>query len=432
MRAGGLLLGLAAAAAAQDLTRKAPPQAGPIALVGGTVHPVSGPPIEGGFVFFAEGRVVAVGRGDAPPGAEAVDVRGRHVYPGLLDAHTSLGLVEIGAVRATRDFDEVGEITPEVRACVAVNPDSWLIPVARSNGVLAFGTFPQGGAIPGRASVMRADGWTWEDMTVAADAGLVVGWPMPRPRYVPYGEVRPDELAREVRAAMQRVREAFADARAYLDAKAADPSLPVDLRWEAMRPALAGERPVFFEAQDLDEITTAVEFASARGLRAVLLGGHDAALCTDLLKEHDVAVLVANLHRFPKRTDSDFDEAYALPAKLEAAGVRWCLASGERTANVRNLPYAAARAAAYGLPKEAALKGITLYAAQVLGVADRLGSLEPGKSATLIVTDGDPLEVATHVEMAYIDGRRIDLSNKQTELHEKYKEKYRQLGLLPR
>ena len=426
------LLACAAAVAAQDLVHKAPPQAGPIALVGGTVHPVSGPPVENGVVLMVEGRLAAVGEGGAPPGVEVIDVKGKHVYPGLIDAHTNLGLVEIGAVRATRDYDEVGEITPEVRACVAVNPDSWLIPVTRSNGVLVFGTFPQGGTVPGRASVMHADGWTWEDMAVRQDAGLVVTWPMPRPRYVPHGAVREDVLAREVAASLQRVRDAFADARAYLDAKAADPSLPADIRWEAMRDVLAGKRPVFFDAQDLDEITTAVEFAAARGLNAVILGGHDAALCADLLKAHDVAVLIANLHRFPKRTDSDFDEAYALPAKLEKAGVRWCLASGERTANVRNLPYAAARAAAYGLPKDAALRGVTLYAARVLGVADTLGSLEPGKSATLIVTDGDPLEVTTRVEMAFIDGRRIDLSNKQTALYEKYKEKYRQLGLIPR
>jgi len=432
MRALGFALLLAAAAAAQDLTAKAPPQQGPLALVGGTVHPVSGPPVEGGFVFFTDGRIVAVGAGGAPPGAEVVDVTGKHVYPGLIEANSNLGLVEIGAVRATRDFDEVGDITPEVRACVAVNPDSWLIPVTRSNGVLVFATFPQGGMVPGRLSVMRADGWTWEDMAILPDAGLVVGWPVPRPRYVPYGALQEDELAKGIRESMERVRNAFADARAYLDAKAADPALPADVRWEAMRPVLTGARPVFFEAQDTDEITTAVEFAAANGLKAVIVGGQDAALCTDLLKERDVAVLIADLNRFPKRSDSDFDEAYALPAKLEAAGVKWCLASGERTANVRNLPYAAARAAAYGLPKDAALKGITFYAAQVLGVADRFGSIEKGKSATLIVTGGDPLEPTTKVEMAFIDGRRIDLTNKQTALHEKYREKYRQLGLLPR
>lgn len=428
-----MLLVCVAVAAAQDLTHKAPPQDGPIALVGGTIHPVSGPPIENGFVLFEQGRLRAVGKLPLDAGnVGVIRVQGKHVYPGFIGAYTNLGLTEIGAVRATRDFDEVGDLTPEVRAAVAVNPDSTLIPVTRSNGVLTFVAFPQGGAIPGRASLLRTDGWTWEDMAIRADAGLVVNWPRARPAYMPWQEGRRAEEDRQkrIRKDLRRLEEAFARARGYLDANAVGAGLSTDIRWEAMRSALEGKRPVFFLAQDYDAIVSAVDFAARHRLKAVIVGGQDAWLCTDLLKRHDVGVIIRSLHRFPKRNDSDYDETYRLPARLEAAGVRWCLASGQPASNERNLPYAAARAAAYGLPRDAALRSITLYPARVLGVADRLGTLEAGKSATLFVADGDPLEVATKIEIAFVDGRRIDLSNKHTKLYSKYRAKYRQLGLV--
>lgn len=433
MRISVMLLACATAVAAQDLTHKAPEQKEPVALVGGTVHPVSGPPIENAYVLFGQGRLRAVGKLPLDAGnVGVIRVQGKHIYPGFIGAYTNLGLTEIGAVRATRDFDEVGDLTPEVRAAVAVNPDSTLIPVTRSNGVLTFATFPQGGAIPGRASLLRVDGWTWEDMAIRADAGLVVNWPRARPAYVPWQVGRRAEEDREkrIREDLRRIEEAFAQARGYLDANAAGAGLAVDIRWEAMRSALEGKRPVFFLAQDYDAIVSAVDFAARHRLRAVIVGAQDAWLCTDLLKRHDVGVVIRSLHRFPKRNDSDYDETYRLPAKLEAAGVRWCLASGQPASNERNLPYAAARAAAYGLSREAALRSITLYPAHVLGVADRLGSLEVGKSATLFVSDGDPLEIATKIESAFVDGRRIDLSNKHTKLYSKYRAKYRQLGLV--
>jgi imidazolonepropionase-like amidohydrolase len=433
MRIAAIFLLCVAVVAAQDLTHKAPAQKEPIALVGGTVHPVSGPPIENGYVLFEQGRIRAVGK--LPLDARSVgviDFSGKHVYPGFIGAFSNLGLTEIGAVRAMRDFDEVGDLTPEVRAAVAINPDSTLIPVTRSNGVLTFATFPQGGAIPGRASLLRTDGWTWEDMAIRADAGLVVNWPRVRPAYMPWQEGRRTAEDREerIRKNLLRIEEAFARARGYLEAGRAGAEMSTDIRWEAMRSALEAKRPVFFLAQDYDAIVSAIDFAARHRLKAVIVGGHDAWLCTDLLKRHDAGVIVRSLHRFPKRNDSDYDETYRLPAKLEAAGVRWCLASGQPASNERNLPYAAGRAAAYGLSREAALASITLYPARVLGVADRLGSLENGKSATLFVADGDPLEVPTKIEMAFVDGRRIDLSNKHTKLYSKYRAKYRQLGLV--
>jgi len=426
MRRLGCVLALAAAAAAQDLTPKAAPQDAPVALVHATVHPVSGPAIADGYVLFEKGRLVEVGTAGRtfPESVHVVQAAGKHVYPGLIAAHTNLGLTEIGAVRASRDFDEVGAVTPEVRAAVAVNPDSTLIPVARTNGVLLWAAFPQGGLLPGRASVLQADGWTWEEMAVAPSAGLVVDWPRERPPYQPYGRDGAEEARKRIREDLDRLEAAFADAKAYLAARAADASVAVDVRFEAMRAALEGKEPVFLLAQDYDQIVAALGFAERHGVKPVIVGGQDAWLCADLLKDHDAAVVVDCLHAFPKRDDSDFDESYALPAKLEAAGVSWCLASGEGASNERNLPYTAGRAVAYGLARDAALRAITLGAAEVLGVAGRVGSLEPGKDATLFVTDGDPLEIPTRVEMAFVEGRRCDLSNKQSHLARKYRAKY--------
>ncbi|HEX5138968.1 MAG TPA: amidohydrolase family protein [Planctomycetota bacterium] len=423
-RAAILLLLLAAAAAAQDLTPRAPPQDGPIAIVHGTVHPVSGPAIDDGFVLFDKGLIVEVGRGTPPGSPRLVDAGGKHVYPGWIASFTNLGLTEIGAVRATQDDREVGDVTPEVRAAVAVNPDSTLFPVARANGVLAFACFPGGGLVPGRASVLSVEGWTWEDMAVETDAGLVVDWPAPRPPPIQGDEKDAGKAMEEVRKNRERLEQAFLGARAYAAARAADPATAEDVRYEAMRGAIEGRSPVFLLADDYDQIAGALAFASRWKLKPVIVGGRDAWLLADEIRAADASVIVDGVHRFPKRSDSDYDEAFKLPARLEAAGISWCLASGEGASNERNLPYAAGRAVAYGLPRDAAIRAITLYAARILGVDARLGSLEKGKDATLLVVDGDPLEIPTNVALAYVGGRAIDLTSKQRKLYEKYRAKY--------
>jgi len=420
----------------QDLGIKAPPQAGPILITGGTVHTVSGESIPNGFVLFDKGIIAAVGAGAGPAearGAQNVDAKGKHVYPGMIAAETQLGLAEMAAVRATNDYREVGSVTPEVRAAVAVNPDSTLIPVTRSNGVLIAGIYPEGGRIPGRLSVMRMDGWTWEEMAVKADAGLVVSWPNVRPFNAWWMDRSESDQNDEIRRSLQDINDTFKAAESYAAARDADPTLPIDLRWEAMRGVLpkaaktgGGQLPVFILAQDIDQITSAVTWGLEKGLKMVIVGGRDADMCGDLLKRHDVPVIIGGTHAFPKRSDSPYDDAYTLPARLHAAGVRFCIASADRTAHERNLPYNAATAVAYGLDPAAAIRSVTLWPAQILGVGDQLGSLEVGKAATLIITTGNPLEVTTQIDAAYIDGRKIDLANKQTMLAEKYREKYRQ------
>lgn len=362
-----------------------------------------------------------------------IDAKGKHVYPGLISPITQLGIEEIASVRATNDFNEVGSITPEVTPAVSVNPDSTLLPVTRTNGVLIAGVFPKGGVLPGRISVIQLDGWTSEDMTIKRDCGQLIAWPLTRTVRAPWMDRSEDDQQRDIRQSLERIRDALRSAKAYIDLKAAEPTTPTDLRWEAMRDVLAGKLPVFIEAQDFDQITAALLFAQEFKLRPVIVGGRDAPLCAELLKKLDAPVIVTGTYRVtPRRDDSAYDEQFALPARLKAAGIRFAIASGEETPHERNLPYCAAIAAAHGLTSTEALRAVTLDAATILGIDSRVGSLAPGKDATIIITDGDPLEVSTVVSQAFIQGRAIDLGNKQSALAEKYREKYKQQKNEPR
>jgi imidazolonepropionase-like amidohydrolase len=416
------------ALAAPEVPGRAP--AHPVALVGGTLHPVSSPPIAGGVLVFDAGKIVAIGGPEThvPEGAERIDVAGRHVYPGLIECYSDLGLTEIDSVRGTLDQAETGAINPNVRAQVAFNPDSELVPVARSNGVLLAVTAPQGGTISGTSALMQLDGWTWEEMTVRAPLGLHVQWPRwtPERDWLSGSVDAPDAGARA--ETMKAIRQAVADARAYQAARegaaVAGREAPFDARWEAMLPVLAGQIPLVVEADDAEAIQTALAFAAHERLRLVIHGGYDAPQCAGLLKRHDVPVIVAGTHRLPLRPSDPYDAPFTLPARLHEAGVRFAISGNEPAWNVRNLPYHAATAAGYGLPPEVALRSITLSAAEVLGVADRVGSLDVGKDATLLVSDGDPLEIATQVTAAWIAGRPVDLSNRQKKLYEKYLQKY--------
>lgn len=428
-------LTLVGGAAAQDLVHKAPAQSRPVVITNVMIHTVTGGTIPNASIAFEAGTITKIGGPSETltiAGAEVIDATGKHVYPGMVAAVTTLGLSEIGAVRSTQDAREVGGVTPEARAAVAVNPDSWHIPVTRRNGVLLAGVMPSGGAVPGRVSVVRLDGWTWEDMAASADAGLAIDWPFVRPVRSRWMERSDEDQMKEMQKNLKVIEDLFAEADAYFAARKADPTTPTSVRLEAVGPALRKEKPVYIRAQDLDQIQSAVSWGAKRGLKMILVGGRDATACADLLKKHDVGVIVTGTHRMPRRSDSAYDEAYRQPVDLQAAGLTWCLAGPGLTGNGndRNLPYQASMAAAHGLDKDAALKSVTIWPAQMLGVSDRYGSLEVGKSATLILTDGDPLDIICNVEAAFIDGRRIDLTSKQTELAAKYREKYRQIGLI--
>jgi imidazolonepropionase-like amidohydrolase len=424
-----LLSGAPAADASDQIPAK--PQDHPIAIVGATIHTVSGPTFERGTILFDKGRIIAVGVAvNMPPNTEIIDGSGKHVYPGLISPNSEIGLIEIGAVRASRDMAEIGSINPNVRAEVAVNPESELIPVLRANGITLAVSAPSGGLISGTSALMMMDGWTWEDMTLRAPLALYVIWPSMR-------DIRPsptttseEEQKKEQGSALKELMTAFRDARAYMTAKKAETQKGVpyhdsDLRWESMIPVLEGKIPVVVWADEIRQIQAAVAWAEQENIRIIIGGGSDAWRATDLLKKRNIPVLAGGIHRLPARRSEEYDDPYTLPARLHEAGIRFAIITAGSAAHERNLPYQAGTAAAYGLPKDAALKAITLSPAEIFGVADRVGSLEAGKDATLIITTGDPLEITTGILREYIQGRNIDLTSKHTVLYEKYKEKYR-------
>lgn len=420
-------------ARAGDAEIPAKPQDHPIALAGGTIHPVSRPEIDHGTILFEKGRITAVGTNvSLPPGTETIDVTGKHVYPGMIDARSTIGLTEIDAVRATNDISEAGSINPNVRAEVAVNPESEIIPVTRANGITTVITLPGGGTISGSAAAIALDGWTWEEMTLKAPVGMVVNWPSMTINRA-WWERRTEEEQKKAREkALSDLKDAFRDARAYMKAKSAEgsagiPYHKIDVRWEALKPVLDGTIPVLVDADELQQIEAAVAWADQEHIRIVILGGYDSWRCADLLKARNVPVVVNPIERLPWRRWEPYDVQCAIPKKLLDAGVKFCIAGEAGASNERNLPYQAAMAASYGLPRDEALKAVTLYPAQILGIADRAGSLEAGKNADLIVTTGDPLEISTQVGMEFIQGKNVSLESRHTRFYQKYSERYRRM-----
>jgi imidazolonepropionase-like amidohydrolase len=411
----------------------APPQSQPIVLKGGTIHPVSGSVIESGEILFEQGKIKAIGKNlTLPANTKSIDVSGKQLYPGLISSNSSLGLIEISSVRGSVDTTETGTINPNIRAEVSVNPDSELIPVTRTNGILTALTIPQiadNGLVAGTGAVIKLDGWTWEEMTLKAPVGMHLYWPELMINRDPRFPTSPEDQVEASEKSLRQLKETFALARAYQKARQVEnASQALDLRLEAMLPVLEGKIPLFIHADEIKQIKSALDWTASEKLSMVLVGGTDAWRVAKLLKARDIPVIVSPVLRLPLRRSDHYDEPYANPGLLAAAGVRFAISVGENDTHLqRNLPYQAAMAAAFGLPREEALKSVTLYPAQILGVGDRLGSLEVGKDATLIVTTGDPLEIASKVEMAFIQGRPIDLSNRQIRLYEKYKQKYEQL-----
>jgi imidazolonepropionase-like amidohydrolase len=402
-----------------------------VALVGAAVHPMSGPAVANATILVRGGRIESVSSTAPPAGTRVVYLTGKHVYPGYVLADSIIGLTEIGAVDMTNDYAEIGRVNPNVRAEVAVNPDSELIPVARVNGITSAAVAPRGGAIAGTSALMRLDGWTWEDMTRRAPLGLHVYWPQTTVSRAWWETRSEDEQKKQRDEAVKAIGESFDNARAFRVAQRAvgQPGVPRhdrDIKWEAMGKAIDSEMPVFVHASSLGQIRAALKFLDDQGItKAVIVGGADAWRVADELKRRDIAVITGTTLDTPER-DGPYDEAFALPAKLWQAGVRFAIGDGgTNPSNARNLPYVAAMAAAFGLPEEEALKAITLYPAQILGVADLVGAIEPGRWADLVVTDGNPLEITTKVEQVWIAGRPIPMESRHTRLFEKYDAKPR-------
>lgn len=404
-------------------------QAPSLAIRGGTVHTLAGPAIANGTVVIEGSRITAVGAdAQVPAGARVIDAAGRHVYPGLFDAITRLGLTEIGQVDVTNDVTELGTFNPHLLGLTAVHPSSELIPVARANGVTHAAAAPgaRTGGIGGQASLVQLNGWTIEDMLIERSVGMMVEWPgIGRRGFGGFGGPTPRErtfrdMKKEYDARVDSLRTWLAAARQYHHAVDAGTAVPRDLRLEALGPVLDKSLPLLVAANEQREIRDAVAFGEEEGVQVVILGGRTAWKMAPLLAEKNVPVILGATQALPSAEHEDYDEQYAQPGKLHAAGVRIAISTFDAS-DSRTLPYEAGMAVPYGLPEEEALNAITRYPAEILGVGDRLGTVEAGKIANLIVTDGSPLEIQTHVLHVVIGGVETDLGNKHLELYEKYR-----------
>ena len=407
------------------------PPRGTYAIRNARIVTVSGADIENGTVVIRDGKIAAVGTAvDIPANAVSIDARGLSIYPGMIDAGTSMGLVEVGqGAFGTVDTAEVGDMNPHARAIIAVNPHSAHIAVTRVDGVTNALSSPTGGLISGQSALLNLLGTTPQEMAVVPQATLVINYPRTVGGGGGLGQQQTNltEALATANKQLEQIRKLLRDAEAYgraQDAYAKDSKLPridQNLVLEALVPYVRGERPVIFRASRESEIRGVIKFADELKLKPIILGGEDATGVATLLKEKNVPVIITGILDLPLREDDFYDSLYESAAKLREAGVRFCISSGDGGANVRNLPYYAGMAAAFGLSRAEALKSVTLYPAQILNVADRLGSIEVGKIANLVITDGDLLETRTHVRHLFIDGRQVPLTSRHTDLNDAFK-----------
>jgi imidazolonepropionase-like amidohydrolase len=409
------------------------PPRGLYAIRNAHIVTVTGPEIENGTIVIRDGKIAAVGANvSVPAGAQIIEGRGLSVYPGMIDAATSLGLTEVGQGAAgTVDTTEVGDMNPNAKAIVAVNPHSAHFAVTRVDGITTALTLPAGGLISGQAAIINLVGTTPLEMAVVPYAALVINYPRVANRGGDFGgDQTPVNLSETLAASarqVEQIRKLLKDAEAYGRAQAAyaeDKALPrpdQNLVLEALVPYVRGERLVIFRADRESEMRGAIRFAEELKLKPVILGGDEAWRMAAFLKEKNVPVILTGILDLPTREDDFYDALYENAAKLQQAGVRFCISSGDSGAGVRDLPYYAGMAAAFGLSKAEALKAVTLYPAQIMKIDDRLGSIEVGKLANLVVTNGDLLETRTAIRHLFIDGREVPLESRQTQLYDAFK-----------
>ena len=411
----------------------------PILLRGGTLHTVTGDVLEEYDLLFAEGKIITIDEQIQPsPETDVLDIYGKHVIPGFIAGYTRIGLTEISAVKQTNDHSEIGEINPNVRANVAYNPDSDLIPVTRSNGVLTVNSAPTSGRIAGQSSVMYMDGWTWEDATLKHPSALNLNWPSMRFNFRKDAKKKEKEQREGYNKAIREMDLLVRDVRAYHHRKnakerKAEHKQKSDLRLESMIPFIVFKEPIHVKANNVRQIEAAAKWSTKHDLNIVIVGGADAWRIPEILVEKNIPVILLGVQNTPRRRFEPIHTPYKVPALLQKAGVHFCISLDPgypMDGHVRTLPDEAMRAASWGLTKDQALRAITLSAAEILGVDEQIGSLDLGKDATFFISDNEPLTQSNHPIKAYIQGREIDLSDRQKNLWKKYKEKYRRLGKL--
>ena len=397
-----------------------------ILIMNAKAHLGNGKVIDNSVIGFENGKLILVAdattvRIDGSKYKKTINASGKHVYPGLIAPNTPLGLIEIPSVRATVDNVETGVMNPSVRSIVAYNTDSHVPPTVRSNGILLAQIVPSGARISGQSSVVELDAWNWEDAAYKTDIGVHLQFPSIYSvtfDFLAGPSVRKNEkLAQEMAELDGFFKEAFAYTKT-------DNPLPKNLKFEALRDVFSGKKTLFIHANLVKEINEAVLFGKKYGCKMVIVGGKDSWMVTDLLKDNNVAVILSETQDLPSRNDDDIDQPFKTPALLKTAGVAFCLSvnGGWQT---RNLPLMAGQAVGFGLAYEDAIAAMTSESAKILGIDATVGILEAGKDATLIITEGDILDMRTSkVTQAFIRGKELDLDNKNKQLYRRFQTKY--------
>lgn len=399
-------------------------------LRGATIHTMAGSDIQNGSILVRNGKIAGVGQNlAAPEGVKIIEAAGMQVYPGMIDSASTIGLTEIGAVRETSDVMEIGKFNPQLRASIAVNPDSEHIPVTRANGVTSVIALPDGMGISGQASLISLNGWTTEEMEVKRSAAMHLHMPTIGGSpgrgfgggFGGGGRTSYDEAKKTFDKDMVELNGFFEEAHRYAQAKAAKlPGFQTNLKLEAMLPVIDGTTPLLITAVRERAIRDAIAFADKQKIKVILCQAIDADKVASELKSRNIPVILGPTLSLPSEEDDPYDRPFNTPANLYKAGVKFSFGSFSNEFS-RNLPYQAAAAVGFGLPKDEAMKAITINAAQIWGVANQLGTIEEGKSADFMVTTGDPLEEPTQVRQLFIRGKVVDLENKHHQLYERYK-----------
>jgi imidazolonepropionase-like amidohydrolase len=391
-----------------------------------TIHIGNGKVIENGKIGVADGKINLVETMDAKSNTKyetTIDGKGQHVYPGFIAPNTRLGLEEIQAVRSTVDYREVGRFNPNIRSIIAYNTDSKVVPTVRSNGVLLAQIVPEGGRISGQSSIVYTQGDNWEDATLAFDNCVHLRWPS-RVRYTGWWAQKGRTLMnKNYDKGMEATRVYFEAAKAYAQKTKVENK---NLKFETMKALFNKEKKLVVHAEDAKSMMDAINLLQSYGIDLIIQGGTESWKIVDFLKEKNVPVILNDVQQLPRRDDSDIDQPFKTPGVLQANGIKFAFSLNRQGSwNVRNLMFQAGQAVGHGLDKEAAISALTLNVAEILGIGDRVGSLETGKDATFIVSKGDALDMRTSViTAAFMAGRTVDLGDKQKELYDKYMDKY--------
>ncbi|HWI93359.1 MAG TPA: amidohydrolase family protein [Flavisolibacter sp.] len=416
---------------AQSNVYPAPKQSQPIAITGAIVHIGNGQVLNNATVVMEGGKITAVGTNvQIPAGAQRIEAQGKHVYPGLILSASNLGLVEIGSVRASNDVREIGDMNPDIRSITAYNVDSKVINTLRSNGVLLANVVPEGGLLSGTSSVVQLDAWTNQEAAYKTDQGVHLNMPslmaLPGRRFGGFGgpnaQQPPTDPVKEGLDRIEKLKTFFQQAKAY-NAEATHGQ--TNLKFEAVKGLFDKSEKLYVHANTVKQMLVALDFVKEFGFDMVIVGGSDSWQIADLLKQNNVAVILNQMHSLPTAEDDDVDQPYKTPALLQKAGVTFAINDEDEQNRGRNLMFNAGTAATYGLTKEQALQAITLNAAKCLGIDKQTGSIEVGKDANIIISDGDILDMRTSlVTDAFIQGRKIDLNDKQKQLNDRYLKRY--------